>query len=62
MLNFFIENKFISSNQPDFKRDDSSINQLLSITYEIYESFDVGLKVRSVLFDIKYLTIDIKSI
>ena len=52
MFNFFIENKLISSNQSGFKPVDSCINQLLSITHEIYESFDVGLEVRSVFLDI----------
>ena len=45
MFNFFIENKLISLNQSGFKPGDSCINQLLSITREIYESFDVGLEV-----------------
>ena len=52
MLNFFIENKLISSNHSGFKPDDSCINQPLSVTHEIYESFDVGLEVRSVFLDI----------
>ena len=52
MFNFFIENKLISSNQSGFKPGDSCINQLLSITHEIYESFDVGLEVRSVFLAI----------
>ena len=52
MFNFFIENKLISSNQSGFKPGDSCINQLLSITHEIYESFDVRLEVRSVSLDI----------
>ena len=52
MFNFFIENKLISSNQSGFKPGDSCINQLLSITHEIYESFDVGLEVRSIFLDI----------
>ena len=51
-LTFFIENELISSNQSGFKPGDSCINQLLSITHEIYESFDVGLKVRRVFLDI----------
>ena len=51
MFNFFIENKLISSNQSGFKLSDSCINQLLSITHEIYESFDVGLEVRRVFLD-----------
>ena len=52
MFNFFIENKLISSNQSGFKPGNSCINQLLSITHEIYKSFDVGLEVRSVSLDI----------
>ena len=42
MFNFFVENKLTSSNQSGFKPGDSYINQLLSITYEINKSFDVG--------------------
>ena len=48
MFGFFIENKLISSYQSGFKPGDSCINQLLSITHEIYSSFDEGLEVRSV--------------
>ena len=48
MFEFFIENKLISSSQSGFKPGDSCINQLLSITHEIYSSFDEGLEVRSV--------------
>ena len=44
--------QLISSNQSGFKPGDSCINQLFSITHEIYESFDVGLQVGSVFFDI----------
>ena len=36
MFNFFIEKKLISSNQSGFKLGDSCINQLLSITHEMY--------------------------
>ena len=52
LFNFFIENKLISSKQSGFKPDDSSINQLLSITHELYESLDMGLEIRSVFLDI----------
>ena len=52
MFNFVIENKLISSSQSGFKTGDSCINQQLSITHEIYESFDVGLELRSVFLDI----------
>ena len=39
-------------NQSGFKPSDYCINHLLSITHEIYESFDVRLEVRSVFLDI----------
>ena len=52
MFNFFIENKLISSNHSGFTPGNSCINQLLFITHEIYESFDVWLEVRSVFLDI----------
>ena len=52
--NFFIENKLISSSISGFKRGDPScINQLLSITHEIYSPFDEGLEGRSVFRNIK---------
>ena len=47
MFEFFIENRLISSSQSGFKPGDSCINQLLSITHEIYSYFDEGLEVRS---------------
>ena len=46
------ENKLTSSSQSGFKPGDSCINQLLSITHEIYSYFDEGLEVRSVFLDI----------
>ena len=52
MFTFFINYKLISSNQSGFKLGDSCINQLLSITHDIYESFNLGLEVRSVFYDI----------
>ena len=52
MFKFFIENKLISSSHSGFKPDNSCINQLLSITHEIYSSFDEGLEVRSVFLNI----------
>ena len=51
MFGFFIENDLISQYQSGFKPGDSSINQLLSITYEIYQSFDECFDVRSVFLD-----------
>ena len=35
-----------------FKPGNPCINQLLSITYEMFQSFDEGLEGRSVLLDI----------
>ena len=52
MFGFLIENNLISSNQSGFKPGDSCINQLLSITHEIYKSFDDGFEVRGVFLDI----------
>ena len=52
MYSFFIENDLISSNQSGFKQGDSCINQLLSITHEIYQSLDQGYEVRGVFLDI----------
>ena len=52
LFNFLLENILISPNQSGFKPGGSCINQLLSITHEIYNSFDDGLEVRNVFFDI----------
>ena len=46
LFEYFIENDLISQNQSGFKPGDSYINQLISITHEIYQSFDGGLKMR----------------
>ena len=40
------------SSQSGFKPGDSCINQLLSITHDIYQSFDNGFEVRGVFLDI----------
>ena len=45
LFEFFIANELVSSNQSGFKPGDSCINQLLSITHEIYKSFDDGYEV-----------------
>ena len=47
MSQFFIENKLFSSSQSGFKPGDSSINQLLSITHEIYNSLVKVLKLEA---------------
>ena len=45
MFEFFIANNLISKNQSGFRPGDSCINQLVSITPEIYQSFDDNLEV-----------------
>ena len=52
MFSFFLANNLLAPNQSDFKPGDSCINQLLSITHEIYSSFDDGFEARSVFLDI----------
>ena len=47
-----IDNNLISSHQSGFIGGDSCINQLLSITHEIYKSFDEGFEVRGMFLDI----------
>ena len=47
-----LENNPISPNQSGFKPWDSCINQLLSITHEICNSFDGGLEFRRAFWDI----------
>ena len=48
MFEIFKENNLILDDQSGFKPDDPCINQLLSITNEIYQSFDNNLEVRVV--------------
>ena len=52
LFRFFIANELIFSNQSGFKPGDSCINQFLSITHEIYKSFDDWYEVRGVFLDI----------
>ena len=52
MFEFFIQTNLITPNQSGFKTGDSCINQLISITHEIYKSFDDGYEVRGVFLDI----------
>ena len=52
MFEFFIVNNSVSKNQSGFRPGDSCVNQLLSITHEIYQSFDDNLEVRAVFLDI----------
>ena len=52
MFGFFLDKGLSSANQSAFKLEDSCINQLLSITRNIYKSFYDGYKVRGVFLDI----------
>ena len=52
MFEFLTENNLISDNQSGFKPGDSCVNQLLSITHEIYQFFDDNVEVRAVFLDI----------
>ena len=52
MFKIFNENNLISPKQPVFKPKDSCINQIISITHEIYEALDAGLEIKSIFLDI----------
>ena len=52
MLKYFLNNNLISPKQSGFRPGDSCINQLLSITHDIFTSFDNGLEVRGAFLDI----------
>ena len=49
MHEFLTKNNLISPYQSGFKQGDSCINQLLSITHEIYKSFNDCLEVRGMV-------------
>ena len=51
LYKFLNEDDLLSSNQSGFRPGDSCINQLLSITHEIYQFFDDDLEVRGVFLD-----------
>ena len=52
LFEYCIENDLISPNKSGFTPGDSCTNQLISITHEIYQSFDDGFEVRGVFLDI----------
>ena len=52
MLEYFLYNNLISPKLSVFRPGDSGIKQLLSITHDIFTSFDKGLGVRGVFLDI----------
>ena len=51
LFEYFIQNDSISPYQSGFKPGDSCTNQLISITHDIYQSFDDGFEVRGVFLD-----------
>ena len=54
LYNYFEKNKFFNANQSGFRIGDSCINQLISITHNIYKALDANpsLEVRGVFLDI----------
>ena len=54
LFKYLEDNKVVSFNQPGFVSGDSFVHQLLSVTHEIYKSFDANpsLEVRDVFLDI----------
>ena len=54
MYSFLLEEKLLNPNQSGFRPSNSSVNQLLAITHEIFEAFHCypSLVVRSVFLDI----------
>ena len=52
LYTYINENNFISDKQSGYRRGDSTIKQLLTITNEIYKSFDEGKEIRAVFLDI----------
>ena len=51
MLKYFLDSNLISPNWSGSRPGDSYINQLLSITQDIFTSFDNGLEIRGVFPD-----------
>ena len=52
IFEYLTTSKLILDNHSGFKPSESCVNQLLSITHEIYHSLDNGLEVRGVFLDI----------
>ena len=54
IYSFMIHNKLLNSFQSGFRPNDSCINQLISITHNIYRAFDANpsLEVRGVFLDL----------
>ena len=51
MLEYFLDNNLIFPKQSGSRLGDSCINHLLSITHDLFSSFDNGLEVRGLWHD-----------
>ena len=52
LYDHIFRNNLISDKQSGYRRGDSTVKQLLSITHEIYKAFDASHEVRAVFLDI----------
>ena len=52
MYKYISGNNLLSPNQSGFRTGYSCINHLLSITHDIYYSFDEGFETRAIFLDI----------
>ena len=53
MYKHISDNNLLSPSQPGFRTGDSCINQLLSITYDIFHFFDEWMETRAIFSDLK---------
>ena len=52
LYNYVFSNNFISDKQSGYRRGDSTVKQLISITHEIHKAFDSKNEIRAVFLDI----------
>ena len=53
MLEYFLDNNLVSLKRSESVPGDSCLNQFLSITHDIFTSFNNGLEVRGVFLNIR---------
>ena len=53
IFEYLTENDLITEHQSGFKPKDYCINQLLSVTHDIYKSLDDGFEVKGVFLNIR---------
>ena len=51
---YIFQNNFISDKQSGYRKNDSTVKQLLSITHEVYKAFDKSNEIRAVFLDISH--------